>query len=275
MAVPFKMDSILWLSDCHIDHLSHEDRTRLTRELRNSAGDVVVVTGDTSTGKTLIADLEFVADAAARPVYFVLGNHDHFNSTIANVRDAAIALAARRPALQWLPPAGVVQLAAHTVLVGVDGWADGRLGNPLNTPLVLNDDRLIGEIAALSTRVGKLAVKRALADADAARLAVLLDRAVPDAHTIIVATHVPPFAEALPRTGRLSNPHWLPLMVCGAVGAVLKRFAAEYRDRRFVVLCGHTHVATDVMIAENLRCIVAGARYGEPRFDSLVLSSLK
>jgi len=267
------MDSILWLSDCHIDHLSQEARRRFTRELRNAAGDVVIITGDTSTGKTLIADLEFVADAAARAVYFVLGNHDHFNSTIADVRDAAIALAARRPALRWLPPAGVVQLAADAVLVGVDGWADGRLGEPLTTPLVLNDDRLIGEIAGLSTRVGKLAVKRALADADAARLTVLLERAVPDAHTIVVATHVPPFAEALPVTGRLSNPHWLPLMVCGATGAVLKRFAVEYRDRRFVVLCGHTHVATDVMITENLRCMVAGARYGEPRFETVELSS--
>jgi len=265
MAVPFRVPDYLWISDCHLDHVSQRARDAFRDRLAASAGATLLLTGDSSIASTLIADLEFLADAVSRPLYFVLGNHDHYGSSIAAVRDAVLDLAARRPEIQWLPPAGVVLLDETTALVGVDGWADGRYGDPLTTPLRLNDDRLIAEIAAQTTHQGKLAVKRALADADAARLKVLLERAVAtSAHTIVVATHVPPFLEALPRAGRLAHPDWQALLVCGATGRTLKQFAATHPDREFLVLCGHTHAATDVMISPNLRCKVMGARYGEP-----------
>ncbi len=211
-----------------------------------------------------MADLEFLADTASRPLYFVLGNHDHYGASVAAVRDAVVALAIRRPTVQWLPPAGVVPLDAGTALVGVDGWADGRHGDALATRFVLNDDRLIGELAIPQTRAGKLLVKRALADADAHRLEVLLGRAVTIARRIVIATHVPPFVTALPPAGRLAHPEWRPLLTCGATGAVIRQAAEKHPGHAFLVLCGHTHAAADVAVAANVRCVVAGARYGEP-----------
>lgn len=269
MAVHFFMLQFLWASDVHLDHVSAKARAALAQQLRAADGAVLILTGDVSFASRLIADLEFLADAAARPLYLVLGNHDHYGASVAGVRDAVIELNNRRGDIQWLPPAGVVQLDEVTALIGVDGWADGRHGDPLDTPLILNDDRLIGEIAAQSGRSAKLAIKRVLADADAARLTVLLERAVAAVHTIIVATHVPPFIEALPTTGRLAHPHWLPLLVSGATGTVLRQFAARHPDKTFTVLCGHTHAATDVMVMPNLRCRVMGARYGEPKVVAL------
>jgi hypothetical protein len=62
----------------------------------------------------------------------------------------------------------------------------------------------------------------------------------------------------------LAHPGWLPLLVCGATGAVIRKAATENPDHTFLVLCGHTHAPTDVAITANLRCVVAGARYGEP-----------
>jgi len=263
MTVRFIVPTLLWASDIHLDHLGASGRAALAGRLHTAAGDPLIVTGDLSTATHLVAELEFLADAARRPLYFVLGNHDHYGSSVARIRDAVLALGERRSDIQWLPPAGVVPLNEQTALIGVDGWADGRSGDPLATPLVLNDDRLIGEIAALSGRAAKLAVKRALADADATRLAVLLERAAAIATAIVVATHVPPFAEVLPKSGRLAHPHWLPLLVCGATGEVLQRFAGEHPDHEFMVLCGHTHAEMDVHVQPNLRCMVMGARYGE------------
>jgi predicted phosphohydrolase len=269
MTVPFTVDTILWGSDLHLDHAADVARRALADTLRSTPAAAVIATGDVSVASRLVADLEFVADAAARPLYFVLGNHDHYGSTVAKVRDAVAGLATRRPGIQWLPPTGVMMLNRETALIGVDGWADGRLGDPLTTPLLLNDDRLIGELAAQRTRAAKLIVKRALADADAMRLATLLDRAIATARRIVIATHVPPFMAALPVTGRLAGPEWLPLLVCEATGTVLSRAAAAHTGHEFLVLCGHTHVATDVRIASNLRCRVAGARYGEPAVRSV------
>ncbi len=255
---------VIWSADPHLDHASPTVRERFLDALRRTRGRAIILTGDTSNAARLTADLEAIADAAGRAVYHVLGNHDHYGASVATVRDEVIALAQRRADIQWLPPVGVVPLDEGLVLVGVDGWADGRHGNALATPFRLNDDRLIGELAAQPTRAARLAIKRSLADADAARLRTLLERAAPAAHRIVVATHVPPFVEALPRSGPLSRPEWRSLLVCGATGAVLRDFAIDHPDHRIVVLAGHTHAASDVAILANLRCVVGGSRYGSP-----------
>lgn len=259
------MTSLRWASDLHLDHAEPGAVAGLLQALRQGPPLPVILTGDLSTAPRLAADLRDLADAAGAPLWFVLGNHDHYHGSVGAVRDSVIALGETHPHIQWLPPAGVVALDAETALVGVDGWADGRAGNALTTPLVLNDDRLIAEVAAQPDRISKLAVKRALADADAGRLATLLDRAAPDFRRIVVATHVPPFVEALPATGRLARPEWHPLLVSGATGAVLRRFAAAHPDHHVVVLAGHSHSATDAPLAPNLRCRVAAARYGRPK----------
>ncbi|HRP08227.1 MAG TPA: hypothetical protein PLL69_07025, partial [Gemmatimonadales bacterium] len=125
--------------------------------------------------------------------------------------------------------------------------------------------RMIEEVAAQADRTGKLIVKRALADADARRLETLLERAVADGSPrIIVATHVPPFVEALAPRSRESHPHWHPLLVCGATGGVLRDFAARHPDLPVTVLAGHSHREHEATIQPNLEVRVAGARYGAP-----------
>lgn len=265
------MTRIRWATDLHLDHADPSAVMAFLHALRQEPDLPVILTGDLSTAPRLVDDLRRLADASAAPLYFVLGNHDHYHGSVGAVRDAVIALSETHPAIQWLPPAGVVALDTETALVGVDGWADGRVGNPLTTPLVLNDDRLIAEVAAHPDRISKLAVKRALADADAGRLATLLSRAAAAFRRIVVATHVPPFVEALPATGRLARPEWQPLLVSGATGMVLRRFAAAHPDHRLTVLAGHSHSATDVPLAPNLRSRVAAARYGRPTVVAIEL----
>jgi len=263
------MPLIGWATDLHLDHATPESREALSIALRNGSAPTVIVTGDISVAPRLAADLAFLADAAGRPVHFVLGNHDHYHGSVGSARDSVINLTNSTDQVKWLPPAGVVPLDDETALIGVDGWADGAFGDPLRTPLVLNDDRWIAELAAEPKRSGKLAVKKVLAGADAARLAVLLDRAATEYRQIVVATHVPPFVAALPVQGHLAGAEWLPLLVSGATGAVLSRFAAAHPAHQVTVLAGHTHVATSVRIAPNLRCMVGGARYGSPAVTEL------
>jgi predicted phosphohydrolase len=255
---------IAWISDPHLDHLPESGVVRLLSSIQQAAGDVLVVTGDTSRAATLVRDLQLLADAAGRPLYFVLGNHDHYGASVETVRDQVTA-PDFPDTIRWLPPAGVITMPDGTALVGVDGWADGRHGDMLKTPLVLNDDRLIGELAAQPTRIGKLAVRRALADADAARLKTLLQRAVAAGATrVVVATHVPPFLEALAPGSRIAHRDWRPLMVCGATGEVLERFASETPAVNLEVIAGHTHATHQVVISHNLKITVSGARYGQP-----------
>ncbi|MES2125558.1 MAG: metallophosphoesterase [Gemmatimonadota bacterium] len=253
-----------WATDIHLDHARDPARARFLEQLHRDAPESLLITGDISVAGQFARDLIEVADAARCPVWYVLGNHDHYGAGVGEVRDRATALADARPDIRWLPPAGVVTLADGTVLVGVDGWADGRFGDPLTTPLVLNDDRRISELAAQESRLAKLTVKRALADADAARLATLLGRAAEIGSRLLVATHVPPFREALPPRGRLAHPAWWPILLCQATGRVLQRFAADHPGHDVTVLAGHTHVECQATLAPNLRVHVGAARYGAP-----------
>ncbi len=265
------MTTIRWASDLHLDHADAGVVESLQAALRRGPTVPVILTGDLSTAPRLVADLIDLAAAAAAPLWFVLGNHDHYHGSVGSVRDAVIALGETHSSIQWLPPMGVAALDETTALVGVDGWADGRVGNAVTTPLRLNDDRWIAEVAAQPDRISKLAVKRALADADAGRLATLLERAAAGYRRILVATHVPPFVEALPATGRLSRPEWHPLLVAGAIGTVLRDFAQGHPAHHIIVLAGHSHTAREVSILPNLQVRVAAARYGDPRVAAITL----
>src|SRR5690606_14580707 len=97
-------------------------------------------------------------------------------------------------------------------------------------------------------------------------LSRILQEAVPHYRQIYILTHVPPFQEAYWHQGKPVgvNSGFVPHFTCKAAGDVLLRFAETYPDRRFVVLCGHTHGASDILKRGNLRIIVGGAEYAQP-----------
>lgn len=260
--------TIAWFTDIHLDRCTPARVTTLCNEIRGIGANAAIVTGDISNSSRLVADLERLHDALQAPLNLVLGNHDHYGSSVGAVRDAVTDLAERCPDIRWLPPAGVVELPDGRHLVGVDGWADGRHGNPLTTPIVLNDDRLIAELAAQPDRLGRLAVRRVLADADARRLATLIDRAIAaGSQHLMVATHVPPFTECIPAASREADPSWYPVLICAATGEVLRAAATVNPEVEFDVLAGHSHLASRITPLPNLTVTVAEAHYGDPRIQ--------
>lgn len=259
--------ALLWLTDLHLDRTTPAGESAFLATLRSGGPHTGILTGDTSHAKRLVPDLKRLTAALGGKLHFVLGNHDHYGGGVGEVRDAVIEVSQEAESrLAWLPPAGVVELPDGRALVGVDGWADGRAGQPMTTPVVLNDDRLIAELAAQADRRSKLVVRRTLADADASRLLTLLRRAIASGHReIVVATHVPPFVSSLPGGSRISHPDWYPVLVCVATGKVLETVARRHPDVSLDVLAGHSHRGSDRLILPNLRVRVADARYGSPK----------
>ena len=47
-------------------------------------------------------------------IYFVLGNHDYYGSSLTVVREKIVAISLQSSSLYWLPSAGVVELTAET-----------------------------------------------------------------------------------------------------------------------------------------------------------------
>jgi 3',5'-cyclic AMP phosphodiesterase CpdA len=258
-----------WISDPHLNFAPDEAIDNLYREARGRGAGAVLISGDLAEAHVLEDYLTRLAKAEL-PTYFVLGNHDYYRGDVVGVRRHVRALCASHPGLHWLNAAGPVSLSRGTVLVGVDGWADARLGDYEGSEVLLNDALLIRDLAWLE-KSPRREMMQALADADASVLRDQLARALASpARQVVVLTHIPPFAEAAWHEGRTSTSDWLPHMTCKAVGEVVREAAASHPDRRFLVLCGHTHGAGECEILPNLRVLTAGAAYCQPRIHGII-----
>lgn len=275
---------VAWATDIHLDFLADEQVRAFAAALAAERPEAVVLSGDLSHAELLEHHLRLLAGGVACPIYFVLGNHDYYGSSIADVRGAVAQLCARKPRLRWLPACGVVPLSARTAMIGVDGWADARLGDPAGTPVVLNDFFHIAELAATlepAVRARPALLRagergplhrqlQALGDAEAARCDELLTAALASHPEVLVVTHVPPFAAACWHEGRLSDAAWLPYFSCAALGEVLRAQARRHPERALTVLCGHTHGAGEAQIEPNLRVLTGGAVYRRPQLQRLL-----
>jgi 3',5'-cyclic AMP phosphodiesterase CpdA len=255
---------LTWATDIHLDHAEPSARAAFYAELRRR-GRPVVLTGDLADATSFERLLLELAAAVDLPVHFVLGNHDFYGGSIAEVRAKASELSARDRRLGWLPAEALVRLADDTVLVGHDGWSDGGFGDWWGSKVVLNDYLLIRELA--EARLDKrelLARLQQLSAEAAAYLADVLARALATARQVIVATHVPPFREACWHEGAISSDEWLPHFSSRLAGEAILAAADAHRDRELLVLCGHTHGHGETRPRPNLRVLTGGAAYGKP-----------
>src|SRR5689334_17025990 len=144
---PRAIRRLAWATDVHLNFLSAKGMDAFCGALLREEPDAVLITGDIAEAPSVEPLLSVVAAELGVPIYFVLGNHDYYRGSIPRVRAAVTELGKRSPRLSWLPAAGVVPLDREVALVGVDGWADGRIGDYARSPVVLNDYLLIAELA--------------------------------------------------------------------------------------------------------------------------------
>lgn len=258
-----------WITDPHLDHLTPRHVADFCRDVANATPDIVLLGGDIAVARNVIATLSTLADAWRLPVYFVLGNHDYYGSSIDAVRERVGEFVAGSQACRWLSVGGVVRLTGETALIGHGGWADGRFGDYAGYDLMLNDYRLIDDFRHLD-RAERLAKLNALGDEAAAYLKVTLEEAVRESRRVILLTHVPPFAEATWHEGRISSPEFLPHFSCKAAGDALTSVMRDHPDRELVVLCGHTHSSGEARILPNLLVRTGDAVYGQPRVQDVL-----
>jgi predicted MPP superfamily phosphohydrolase len=265
---------LAWLTDIHLNFLDMEERNSFYEKIVQTECDAVLITGDIAEAPSLVSILKEILAYINKPIYFVLGNHDYYRGGIHDVRDDITKLSQSNPKLFWLGASGIQKLDKSTILLGQDGWADGRLGDFQNSRVALNDSRLIVDLfqAKLLGRFKLLEKMQQLADMDANRLENDLLKAIDYKPTnIVILTHVPPFKEACTYQGRMSDDDWLPFFSSKATGDVLERTAERNQDIEFLVLCGHTHGKADVQILNNLTVKAGGAEYYRPEVQDLIV----
>jgi Icc-related predicted phosphoesterase len=256
---------IAWLTDIHLEFLKPPQIDTFLQEVAAHNPDAVVITGDIAQATILRQILQYMAQTLVKPVYFVLGNHDFYGSDVEPVREQMAKLTREMTGAAWMPAAGLVELSPDTVMVGHDGWADGRYGDYLRSPIVLNDYVHIESLKIVDSEA-RLKRLNTLGDQAGDYLRGILPEACKTYQNVFVLTHAPPFQEAcwyMGKTPDWDNPY-LPHFTCKAVGDALLHTAQTHPEVKFTVLCGHVHHGGVAQIRDNLLVITGGAEYEHP-----------
>jgi len=257
------MKRIAWSTDIHLNFVESSSRGDYVGQLADASPDGVVISGDIADSQTLLECLIELDDRLPCPLYFVLGNHDFYHSSITQVRQEVRELCSQREKLVYLTDVRCVELSELTGLAGHDGWADARIGDYERSMVMMNDYRLIEDFTGLH-KEERWPVLKALGDEAAASVRRALPRALDRYERVFFVTHVPPLREACWYNGRISNDEWAPHFTCKAVGDALLEIAREYPQRQLTVLCGHTHSPGEYWPMPHVRIITGGAEYGFP-----------
>jgi len=265
---------LAWLTDIHLNFLDIGDRKRFYASIINTQCDALLISGDIAEAPCLLDLMREMADQINKPIYFILGNHDYYLGTVHGVRETLKILSDSHKQLFWLPASGMQLLENNTILLGQDGWADGRLGDYQNSRVSLNDSRMITDLFQEKI-LGKsqlLEKMQQLADLDAMALKKDLIRAVEQRpEKIIVLTHVPPFKEACMHNGQVSDENWLPYFSSKVVGDVLMHAAENNSSIDFLILCGHTHSEASYQPLSNLTIKAGKAEYYQPGIQEIII----
>jgi len=265
--------NLCWLTDIHLNFLSEKNRFVFYRQIRQTKSDVIIISGDIADAISLNLILTEMADNLGKPICFVLGNHDYYHGEIKKVRNEIRRLCAKRVLLYWLPSQKFVRINKRTLLVGQDGWADGRCGDYKKSRVVLNDSVLIYDLAqkVLQGKNQLLAKMQELADIDAKALHHNLMKNInADIKKIIILTHVPPFSGACWHEKNISAWDWLPFFTSKIMGDVILSAAQDNPFVDFLVLCGHTHSNGIYCPLPNLSVKTGKAQYDNPQIQKII-----
>ena len=263
------MPQLVWTTDPHLNHAPLDAWQRWIDAVVAQQADGLLITGDISEGDDVPFQLARLADAIHLPVYFVLGNHDFYQSSIAETRRQIVDLCREYPLLHYLTDSGPIEMLPGVVMLGEDGWGDAGEGQFETSTIRLNDFELIDDFRQSDPSVWK---QRLVAEGQqsADRLRAKLEQLAPDTRQLLIITHVPPFREACWYEGRTTDDNWAPFFVCRSVGDCLRAASRSRPDCQFTVLCGHTHHGGIAQLEPNLRVHTGAAQYGQPRIQGLV-----
>lgn len=258
---------LLWLTDLHLDKVGEERRQLFYDKLRGEDFDAVVITGDISCAARLCADLLQLGSACnPRPLYFVLGNHDFHGSSFAKVDKIVVKACLQQKNLRHLGQGEIIPLTDTTAMIGHRGWYDGRAGMGISSKRYNPDSDCIEDLQCSSQNAlfSKLAE---LGKASGKYFREVLPYALQCYEHVLVATHVPPVAQAALYSGKPCGPRHLPYYTNISAGGGLQRIAGNFQKKRVTVLCGHTHSRAAVRVGREFWVYAGAAHPGRPEIQ--------
>ncbi len=141
---------LAWCTDLHLNFVDLRGWEAWIDCLKSVEPDGLLISGDISEAEDLLFQLDRIDRALEIPIYFVLGNHDFYRSSIQRVRSSIRSAVATRSHWHYLTGSAAIQLTPDTVLVGHDAWGDASLGDFENSGVQLLDFDRIDDLRWLS-----------------------------------------------------------------------------------------------------------------------------
>lgn len=272
--LPFNQTSssfikIGWLTDLHLDAAKRSVIFELLRQINDQQPDFILVGGDTCNTYKALEYLLGLTKITKKDVYFVLGNHEFYHSSIRRTRQLAYYTSVCHSKLHYLSLAGIVELTPTVALIGHDGWADARAGDFMHSTVLLHDYHLIDDFKKLPKQSLQMKI-HCLGSQAAKDIKKKLHKAFKSYNQVIILTHTPPFQAVCFYDKHLSDDNWAPHFVCKAMGDCLLKMMKVYPDKQVIVLAGHAHHLADLTILPNLRVIVGETTLGIPHLQGIL-----
>ena len=266
------LQRLIWLSDVHLDFLGINIRRNFLENLNTIPGNNIIITGDIAESHTVVDILKEFSDVVNKDIYFVLGNHDYYKSSLDLVASSIRVLCESKHNLHWLRESAPVRITDEVCIIGTDGWYDGLYGESKNPRVMMNDWLSILDIKD-SYKSGSKSLKKCLESIAFSESMVAkhqIQSAVENGYShLYFATHVPPWRESSCNNWNISDDAWAPWFTSKIMGDTLETCAELYPDIRITVICGHSHGRSHIRVSHNLECFTAFAEYRSPGIEQI------
>jgi len=259
---------LVHLTDIHLSHI-HSNPKDFGRDVASLCpdADAIVISGDISHGTKFQNHLRQFQSGLNKKVYFILGNHDYYDTSFKGAHIAARDTESEN--ITWLTESGVIRLTDTSCLCGVEGWYDTRAGSFYTSGVSLNDFNSIMDIRIeMGSRERMREAIMHIADLQNEKARNILTEACKSYSVIYFATHVPPFPGATWHQGNISNPEYLPWFCNLGLGWVLADISKTFPEVVIHVLCGHTH-SPGFYELDNIKVYTGTGSYGKPSISKV------
>ena len=233
---------VAYFSDLHLDLKGESIYKNIETFMKANDLDTAFVTGDMSNGIHLTYHLKQLAKVIPK-IYFTLGNHCYYFSSLWKVEDQVHDLTSRYTNLHWLSELPPIELAADTALIGSEGWTGSKPG--------------LERISLENFLVKEFNNNLSFKEFQLYRNSILeykLLQASKDYKKVIILTHFPP----LWTKSHLFDFYWK----CYNVNSDLIRIIRKFPETDITMYSGHTHENASYY-SNNWRCHTINPSYRE------------
>ena len=107
---------IIWITDPHLNFVDSAKLDDFCYKITSLNPNVVFLGGDIADSASLVDKILTLEKKIQCPIYFVLGNHDYYHSSISSVREQVQKISNSSSYLQYLTDTDIVKLTSNTCL---------------------------------------------------------------------------------------------------------------------------------------------------------------